>query len=124
MIRMLCAMLSALMLSTVLTSCGSNENPPPLEILTQKPNLEEAPYWMRRPCPRPKSLDRTKRGQAVLESEWRKDLKQYDDCRVRHAAHVQWIAERDAAITGKPLQAPKNKKVKKPVASKSQWFMN
>lgn len=110
----------ALTLLIVLTACSTVPSQQVLEVFAAKPQLEEAPYWMRRPCPRLKSLDRNKRGQAVLETEWQKHLKKYEDCRIKQAAHTKWIAERDAAITGKPLKPPtKGKKVRKkqPVTS-------
>lgn len=81
------------------------------KVVAEKPKIEKAPYWMRRPCPRLLKHDRAKMSKKDSIVASLKDDKLYEDCRVRHQAHVNWTAERDRKIQG--LAEPASKKTRR-----------
>jgi hypothetical protein len=76
-------------------------------VVAEKPKLEKAPYWMTRPCPRLFKYDRATMPKAQAIAGSVAEDKLYEDCRLRHAAYVAWIAERDRKVMGLREPAPK-----------------
>jgi hypothetical protein len=77
------------------------------KVVAEKPKLAKPPYWMTRPCPRLFKYDRTAMPKKEAIGRSVADDKLYEDCRLRHAAHVRWTAERDRKIMGTAEPAPK-----------------
>ena len=93
------------------TGCGTSGNVAEFKVVAEKPKLEKAPYWMTRPCPRLFKYDRTQIPKKDAIAKAVAEDKLYEDCRLRHAAHVQWIAERDREVQG--LAAPARRKTRR-----------
>lgn len=93
--------------ATTLTACATSVSVPVFKVVAEKPKLEKAPYWMTRPCPRLFQHERAKMSKKDSIAAAVKDDKLYEDCRVRHQAHVAWVAERDRKIMGLAEPAPK-----------------
>lgn len=92
-------------------SCGTTESVPVFKVSAEKPKLEKPPYWMTRPCPRLFKHDRTVMPKKDAISKSVAEDKLYEDCRLRHAAYVRWIAERDRKI--QDLDEPPQKRTKR-----------
>lgn len=118
MTRLQISLLSALMLSSALIGCATNDGPLAPIVLAEKPRIQPVPSWMVRPCPRLKKIPAGTLSQAQTEQLWADDLRRYEACRLSHAALGDWIRKRDGNLTGRPIVPKKPRVPKKPAVKK------